>query len=46
MQAEIDAKMKFKKSLEQEWHKVAKSKQLLDEENRKDVDTKSSYFGN
>jgi nitrite reductase (cytochrome c-552) len=44
LQAEIDAKMKFKQTLEQEWYKAAKAKGLLDEENRKDIDLESSYF--
>ncbi|MBN2964717.1 ammonia-forming cytochrome c nitrite reductase [Sulfurospirillum sp. T05] len=44
LQKEIEAKMKFKETLEKEWHKQAKAKGLLDEANRKDVDLESSYF--
>lgn len=40
----IDAKMNFKKTLEQQWYKEAVSAKRLNLESRKDVDTKSSYF--
>lgn len=44
LQKEIEAKLKFKETLEKEWHKQAKAKGLLDERNREGVDQKSSYF--
>jgi nitrite reductase (cytochrome c-552) len=44
LEKEIAAKLKFKETLEKEWHAQAKAKGLLDEANRKDVDLESSYF--
>lgn len=46
LQTLIDEKMNFKKTLEQEWKKQAVEKGRLNIESTKDVDTKSSYFGN
>lgn len=40
----VEEKMKFKKTLEKEWHKEAVKKGNLNMKSRKDVDLKSSYF--
>ncbi len=46
LQKLINAKMKFKATLEKEWERIARQNGDLDEENNKDVDLESSYFNN
>ncbi|KAA3616991.1 MAG: ammonia-forming cytochrome c nitrite reductase [Calditrichaeota bacterium] len=42
----INAKLKFKETLEKEWHKEAVANGALNMESKKDVDLQSSYFNN